>query len=157
MTFNDVVDLVRCPSAAGNMILQKTASTCLRTEMLRYVSGVSFFGKENNSYWVILEVKNAENKSVLASKAGWFSSGVLQSKLRQYRGFEVFFDTVVNLKRFTTYSIEASITGSDSCSGGNGFKSVKCPGVIITFTNSRYCLNGTSITRGQFPELLFSV
>ena len=119
--------------------------------------GVSFFGRENNSYWVILEVKNAENKSVLASKAGWFSSGVLQSKLRQYQGFEVFFDTVVNLKRFTTYSIEASITGSDSCSGGNGFKSVKYPGVTITFTNSKYCLNGTSITRGQFPELLFSV
>ena len=37
---------VRCPSAtAGNMILQKTASTCLRTEMLRYMVSASLAGK----------------------------------------------------------------------------------------------------------------
>ena len=119
--------------------------------------GLRLFGKENNSYWVDLEIKNAENKSLLSSKAGSFSSEILPSKLGHFYGFEVFFDSVLVLKRHVTYSIEALITGSSSSSGGNGLKSVKCQGVTITFMNSKYSGNGTGVKQGQFPELLFSI
>lgn len=119
--------------------------------------GLCLFGRDNNSYWVDMQIKNAENKLVLASKAGWFSSKVLQSKLGQYCGLEVLFDSALVLKRHITYSIEALITGSDSLGGASGYKTVRCPGVTITFMNSKYCGNGTSIRRGQFPELLFSI
>ena len=119
--------------------------------------GVGLFGSEINSYWVKLEIKNAENKSVLASKVGWFSSEILHGKRGQYYGFEVILDTVLLLKQYTTYSIEALITGPDSLGGGSGFKSVECSGVTVTFMNNKYSGNGTSIGRGQFPELLFGI
>ena len=41
--------------------------------------------------------------------------------------------------------------------GENGYESVKCSGVTITFANSKYSGNGTSIRRGQFAEILFTV
>lgn len=34
--------------------------------------GVSLFGGENNSCWVVLEIKDVENKVVLILKMGWF-------------------------------------------------------------------------------------
>ena len=122
-----------------------------------YLHGLRLFGRENNSYWVDLEVKNAENRSVLLSKTGWFASGLLPIKLGHFYGFQVLFDEILLLKRHVTYSIEALITGSASFSGANGHKDVKCSGVTIAFINSKYSGNGTSIRQGQFPELVFSI
>ena len=118
--------------------------------------GVRLFGKENSSFWVALEIKNATNKAVLISKAGWFSSEILRSSIGHYYGFEVLFDTALILKRNTIFFIEALITGSDSLRGENGRSSVKCTGVTITFTSSKYSGNGTSTKQGQFPEILFT-
>ena len=118
--------------------------------------GVRLFGSENSSYWVDLEIKNATNKAVLISKAGWFLSKILRSNIGPYYGFEVSFGTALVLKRNTTYLIEALITGSDSVRGENGHSSVKCSGVTITFTNSKYSGNGTSTKQGQIPEILFT-
>ena len=119
--------------------------------------GLCLFGKENYSYWVDLEIKITKNKSLLISKAGWFESEILHNNALRYYGFEVLFDDPLLLKRNHTYSIEALITGVDSLHGENGYESVKCSGVIITFTNSKYSGNGTSIRRGQFAEILFTV
>ena len=118
--------------------------------------GVRLFGRENSSYWVDLEIKNATNKAVLMSKAGWFSSEILRSKIGHYYGFEVLFDSALVLKRNTAYFIEALITGSNSLRGENGHSSIKCSGVTITFTSSKYSGNGTSTKQGQFPEILFT-
>ena len=118
--------------------------------------GVRLFGKENSSFWVALEIKNATNKAVLMSKAGWFSSEILRSSIGHYYGFEVLFDTALVLKRNTSFFIEALITGSDSLRGENGRSSVKCADVTITFTSSKYSGNGTSTKQGQFPEILFT-
>ena len=122
-----------------------------------YLHGLRLFGRENNSYWVDLEIKNAENRSVLLSKTGWFASGLLPIKLGHFYGFEVLFDEILLLKRHVIYSIEGLITGSASLSGANGHKDMKCSGVTITFINSKYSGNGTSIRQGQFPELVFSI
>ena len=122
-----------------------------------YLHGLRLFGRENNSYWLDLEIKSAENRSVLLSKTGWFASGLLPIRMGHFYGFEVLFDEILLLKRHVTYSIEALITGSASLSGANGRKEVKCSGVTITFINSKYSGNGTSIRQGQFPELVFSI
>ena len=121
-----------------------------------YLHGLRLFGSERNSYWVDLEIKNAENRSLFLSKTGWFATELLSSKLGHFFGFEVLFDEVLLLKRHVTYSIEALITGLTSLSGSNGHNNVKCSGVTITFINSKYSGNGTSIRQGQFPELVFS-
>lgn len=39
--------------------------------------GVCFFGWENSSYWVDLEIKNVMNKVVLMFKVGWFLFEIL--------------------------------------------------------------------------------
>ena len=135
-----------------------SARDCVNFSVDREIAlhGVRLFGRENNSYWVDLEIKNATNKAVLMSKAGWFSSEILQSNIGHYYGFEVLFDTALVLKRNTSYFIEALITGSDSLRGENGHTSVKFSGVTITFTGSKYSGNGTSTKQGQIPELLFT-
>ena len=119
--------------------------------------GLRLFGEDQNSYWVDMEIKIAKNKSVLLSKAGWFKSEALSSNFGHYHGFEVFFDAPLVLKKNHSYSVEALIIGSDSMHGKNGHEIVKCCGVTITFTNSKYSGNGTSVSRGQFPDILFTV
>ena len=65
--------------------------------------GLSLCGSENNYYSVILEIKNAKNNSRLASKSGTFSSKQLQYKSKKYHGFEVLFDSPINLKKNVKY------------------------------------------------------
>ena len=124
--------------------------------------GVCFFGRENNTYSVDLEVINTESKSVLVSKTGQFSSDqfeLLQSEKGSYYGFELLFDTKITLGKNTTYCVSAEISGSTSLRGVNCVSSVKCSGVTFTFMNAEYskmCYR-TNVTEGQFPELLFSL
>jgi len=104
-----------------------------------------------------LELTNTENSSVAVSKTGTFSSELLQSDQCSYIGFRVFFDKKIILYKNTTYCLRASILGSPSLHGLNCVRSVQCSGVTFTFKNSRYPnTNGTTITQGQFAELLFT-
>ena len=120
--------------------------------------GLCLFGSENNDYKVTLEIKNASNNLCLASKSGTFSSKPLQYKSNKYHGFEVLFDSPVNLKKNIKYQIEALISGLTSGKGESSSNTVQCDGVTFTFS---YCssgsTNGTSPTGGQFPEFLFSM
>ena len=121
--------------------------------------GVCFFGSENNTYSVDLEVINTESKSVLVSKTGPFSSELLQCDKGSYYGFEVLFDTEIILDKNTTYCISATISGPASLYGQHCVSSVHCSGLTFTFTSApEYPTNQcTSEVGGQFPELLFSL
>ena len=120
--------------------------------------GVCFFGRENLTYSVDLKLSSQQTNSVLVSlKTEALSSKLLQSKKFSYYGFEVFFDKNINLKKNTRYSVSALVSGSSSFYGMNGVSSVHCSGVTFTFMNSTSPNNRTSITQGQFPELLFSL
>ena len=119
--------------------------------------GVCLFGSENNTYAVDLDLTNTENTSVVVSKTGTFSSELLQSDQCSYYGFRVLFDKKIILNKNTTYCIRASILGSPSLHGLRCVRSVQCSGVTFTFENSRYPnTNGTTVTQGQFAELLFT-
>ena len=75
-----------------------------------------------------------------------------------YYGFEVLFDSVVDLKKTTEYRIEAKISGPDSWVGRGGLCVVQMSGVTFTFSTSTVKENnGTSYSDGQFPEFLFLV
>ena len=122
------------------------------------IHGVCFFGSENATYSVDLKLWSQQTNSVLVSlKTEALSSKLLQSKKFSYYGFEVFFDKNINLKKNTRYSVTALISGSSSLYGRNGVSSVQCSGVTFTFMDSSPPSNGTSVTQGQFPELLFSL
>ena len=123
--------------------------------------GLCLFGSENNSYTVSLEIKDAsdiDNLCLLVSKSGTFSSKLLQYKRDNYHGFEVLFDSPVDLKKNTKYKIEALISGPMSGNGVSGSSTFLCNGVTFTFLDyTSRPNNGTTSTLGQFPEFLFSV
>ena len=118
--------------------------------------GLCLFGSENNDYEVILEIKDSNNNSSVVSKAGTFSSKLMQYKGSSYYGFEVLFDSTVDLKKTTEYRVEAKISGPDSWVGCGGHSVVQMSGVTFTFSTVRGG-NGTKYSDGQFPEFLFSV
>lgn len=93
---------------------------------------------------------------VLAHRNEKFSSELLQGKKFTYFGFEVLLNNVV-LRRNTEYYVEAKITGPDSTRGDNGDSIVTCSGVTFTFKTFSWPGNNTTVQRGQFPELMFSL
>ena len=122
------------------------------------IHGVCFYGSENHTYSVDLKLWSQQTNSVLVSlKTEALSSKLLQSKKFSYYGFELFFDKNINLNKNTRYSVSALISGFPSIYGMNGVSSVQCSGVTFTFMNSTSPNNKTSVTQGQFPELLFSL
>jgi len=109
---------------------------------------------------VTLEVKelNEIGHSTIVSKTGTFSSKLLQYKSSNYYGFEVLFDSPVNLRENLSYRIEALIAGPDSWSGCSGMGTVNLSGVKFSFSSSCYLsINPTNCEGGQFPEFLFSL
>ncbi|KAL9980189.1 hypothetical protein ACROYT_G008740 [Oculina patagonica] len=120
--------------------------------------GVSFFGSENNTYYVELDIMDSNSKSIFVSKTERFPSELLQGENCSYYGFKVMFDEEkVILKKNTKYHIRARISGSPSLYGNSCVSSVQCSGVTFTFMQSRHPSNGTRTNQGQFPELLFSL
>jgi len=122
--------------------------------------GLCLFGRLNNHYTVTIEVKDiGNNLTRLVSKSGTFSSELLQHNSGNYYGFEVFFDSAINVKKNVEYRIEALVAGPPSSRGYGGFASVLSSGVTFRFsqTSQMQETNGTNQTIGQFPQFLFSV
>ena len=121
--------------------------------------GISLFGSDNNIYKVILEVRNANNNTIIVAKSGTYTSNILPSKRHRYHGYEVLFDSAVLLMKNVRYNIEAFISGPASQRGQMGFDTVEMSGVTFTFSKigGKLDCNGTSDATGQFPEFLFSV
>ena len=122
--------------------------------------GLCLFGSENNDYSVSLTIKETSSHLALALQTGTFSSKPLQHANGNYYGFEILFDSSVECKTNTRYTIEAFISGPLSWKGIEGDNIVACSGVKFTFmktANNIHGNNGTSVITGQFPEILFSV
>ena len=118
--------------------------------------GVCFFGsQENKPFSVDLKVVDVEDKKVLTSNSGRFSSVLLQAEKCSYYGFEFLLEKKIILNKNTTYGIRVFISGSPSLRGVNCVSSVQCSAVTFTFMDSVYACNGTDPKHGQFPELLF--
>jgi len=119
--------------------------------------GLCLFGSVSNDYSVTLTIKQAGISLALASKAGTFSSKLLQYVNGNYYGFEILFDSSVECNKNTRYAIEAITSGPVSWQGIEGTSIVVCSGVTFTFRNNANSTNGTVVREGQFPEILFSV
>ena len=119
--------------------------------------GLCLFGSENNDYEVILKIKDCSDNSTVVSKAGTFSSHLMQYKSSSYYGFEVLFDSVVDLKKTKEYRIEAKISGPCSPVSHSGLFAVWMSGVTFTFCQYSPRGNRTSHSEGQFSEFLFSL
>lgn len=119
--------------------------------------GVRLFGKDDNNYSVALKVINVSDKSSLLAQTGNFTSElVLDHRVGHYDGFDVLFDTPVDIKRNTKYRVKALISGPPSMRGETRFARTGCAGVHFTFFYDEGDSNGTSHLSGQFPDFLFT-
>ena len=132
---------------------------CLAFKVDKEISllGVTLCGSKDNTYSVTLRVTNLDNKEVLIVTTGTFSSDFIKSEPCLYRGFDIFFDRPVFLKRNVLYGFKAHISGANSCSCQKGKMVVVSSGVRFNFRVCCGSNNGTSVERGQFPEILFTV
>ena len=70
--------------------------------------------------------------------------------------FEVHFSQGVSIRAGVRYTATAKITtGQNSLYLTDGMASTSCSGVTVTFTKSSKTSNGSSVSRGQIPTLIF--
>ncbi|XP_067050303.1 BTB/POZ domain-containing protein 6-like [Acropora muricata] len=120
--------------------------------------GLCLFDSNNSFYSVDLKIVNPVEMLTLVQKTGKFKSKLIYYAGSSYYGFEVNFDKPVRVKKNSRYEIEAKLFGPFSCSGSSGLREVETSGVKFTFYDNTHlpASNGTSVSNGQFPQLLFS-
>jgi len=133
---------------------------CLKFMVDRDISllGVTLCGSRNCDYSVAIKIKRLQGPRDLCSKTGTFFSMCIESELASYYGFNVFFDSPVDIEQGVRHRLEACISdGANSCFGQNGQHAVVCSGVRFDFLTSIESSNGTTVEQGQFPGFLFTV
>ena len=115
---------------------------------------VRLFGSENNKYSVTLTVTDSSGVA-LATKVGRFMSQLIPCERGDYHGFDIAFEPPIALHAGIQYSLEAFIGGSPSKFGDFGLPRVEQAGVTFYFANKAGA--DTSVSVGQFPELVFTV
>ena len=119
--------------------------------------GMCLFGSMNKDYHVELVIKDLHNQSTVKTKTDRVRSQQMECKFGRYFGFEIVFDTPLDVKKNTDYQIEAKISGPYSDKGENGLSFVDVSGVQFTFKESAQIGNGTGPSYGQFPRFVFSL
>ena len=116
--------------------------------------GVQHFGSEGGKYTVSLEVKDVANGFSLVKQTGMYSSK--EDERKGYYGFDVLFDHPVCLEKGKRYEIVSLIQGPPSWHMTTGKKFVKVKRIQFLFSCSVSSRNGTNVSSGQFPAIIFS-
>lgn len=113
-----------------------------------YVKGVAVYGasKMEGDYKSCVELLK-QNK-VLGERKMSFPSDTSSSL------HDILFDRPVLIERNVVYTINLLLQGPSSQSGRDGFAVVEAEGVKFTFIEHA-SPNGTSVTAGQIPEIIF--
>ncbi|XP_068696396.1 BTB/POZ domain-containing protein 6-like [Montipora foliosa] len=119
--------------------------------------GMCLFGSMNNDYLVKIVIKDLHNQSTVKTTMDRFRSQQMECKVGIYFGFEVVFETPLDVKKNTDYQIEAKISGPNSSYGYNGLSLVDVSGVQFTFKKSTQKRIATCPSTGQFPRFVFSL
>lgn len=162
-TFSSRDDLLRCNRFTGGGYGNGTWTYRGSPDSLLFevdedieLHGVRLFGKDDNNYSVALELIDASDNLPILSQTGNFTSEPLHGfHVGDYEGFEVIFDTPVDIEKGTKYRVKALISGRPSMRGAGRYQRTGCSGVNFTFLDDEGQNNGTHKRRGQFPEFLF--
>ena len=104
----------------------KTDAICFSVDKDIVLHGVCLFGRENGSYFVEVDVTESCSESIVASKAGQFTSELILGKYYSYPGYSVSFDKKIILKKSKMYNIRAKMSGPPSHHGISGHRFVQC-------------------------------
>ena len=116
---------------------------------------VRLFGSDDSEYSVTLQVYSRNAVVSIANETGKFLSKNVNSEIGDYPGYEFVFELPIALEANANYGISAHITGPPSWYGKKGLSPVECSGVKFFFSNSPG--TQTSVEKGQFPEIVFSL
>ena len=113
MIFSDVADLLRYQTYCDPF--HDVINFSVDKDIVLH--GLCLFGSEDNTYSIELRIMKALTGKILASKAGQFTSKLLECEIGSYYGFEVLFDRNTILKAYIMYEMWATIKGPDSILG----------------------------------------
>ena len=116
--------------------------------------GVQYFGSKHGKHTVFTEVKDTVQNSCLGKESGTYHSK--KDAWNNYHGFDVLFESALCLEANKQYTLVSVFKGLISWYGLEGQTTVESGGVQFTSSESNCDFNNTSVTRGQFPALIFS-
>lgn len=123
------------------------------------ISGVSVYsGSGSYEYQLELLYDCSEFQSqsqhkweVLSSVSGTYDQDIVKNDMA-----EIKFDRPVPIKEYVRYAIRFCSQGARTCSGDCGYISLRGPcGVTFKFYPCDMSFNGTTISRGQIPAVLY--
>jgi len=113
-----------------------------------YVKGIAVYGASKMEGDYTSSVELLKQTKVLAERKSAFSSDT-GSTLH-----DILFDSAHLIEKNVVYTINLLIQGPCSQSGRDGFATVVTEGVTFTFIEHN-SPNGTSVSAGQIPEIIF--
>ena len=146
-------NIFKSPGGIWGYTSSATDGICFTVNKPIKLHAVQHFGSEGGDYTVSAGVVDLTDGSSVIKHSGSFSS--VKHENDSYYSFDVFFDHPVSLVEGRKYEVSALINGPASWYGAEGKASVECEGVQFTFTPSN-SPNGTDVSSGQFPALVFS-
>ena len=114
---------------------------------------VQHFGSKDGKYTVSIVVKDSTDESCLVEHSGSYTSA--KDETYGFFGFDLLFDSPVNLEENKKYELVSLIQGPNSWYGKEGRESVESTGVQFTF-DSFFFATRTTEYQGQFPTFIFS-
>lgn len=117
------------------------------------------FGSKGSSYTVSVDLIDTVSGLCVVKKSGSYISELKHQDTKTFYGFDVLFNSPVDLKQNNCYELVSLIKGDLSFYGGKGKTNIKCHGVSVAFSDSEKPddNNGTKADTGQFPALLFQL
>ena len=118
--------------------------------------GVRLFGREGATHSVtvgLYDKRTRTDTEKLTEEVETFDTE--KDTANGYYGFDVLFKTLVTVKKNEKYEIRAVIKGPTSYYGEQGQTQVTDHGICFSFSEASSSTNGTKVSRGQFPEILF--
>ena len=113
------------------------------------LQGYRLWGVDSGSTTFQVTIRLYRGSSMIAEKTGsYFSRSTDQT-------FEVHFTQEISIRAGLLYTATSQMTGAYSHAHNDGMASASCSGVTVTFIKSSKDSNGSNVSSGQIPALIF--
>jgi len=115
-----------------------------------FLHGYRLWGVNSGSTTYQVTIRLYRGSSMIAEKTGSYNTR------SSAKTFEVHFSQDISIRAGLLYTATAQITTSrNSFFHSDGMSSASCSGVTVTFKSSSKNNNGSGVSRGQIPALIF--
>ena len=115
-----------------------------------FLHGYRLWGVNSGSTTFQVTIRLYRGSSMIAEKTGSYNTR------SSAKTFEVHFSQEISISAGLLYTATAQITTSaHSFAHGDGMSSASCSGVTVTFRSTSKSSNGSNVSSGQIPALIF--